>query len=113
MDLQPMVTRERARLDGADTVVVRNGTQVQVATRVVLSGQQIGYLATGWSLETLAQAVREETIRLALIVGGCVLAIVFLIQAVMAGRYVSRPIQRITGVMKQLAGGNQIGRAHV
>ena len=106
MDLQPVVTREKARLDGADTVVSRNGTQVQVATRVVLGGQQVGYLATGWSLDTLAQAVREETIRLALIVGGCVLVVVFLIQAVMAGRYVSRPIQRITGVMKQLAGGN-------
>ncbi len=105
-DLQAVVTREKSRMDGADTVTSRSGALVTVGTRVVLGGQPVGYLVTGWSLETLAEATREETIKLALIVGGCVLLVVFLTQALMAARYVSRPIQRITGVMKQLAGGN-------
>ena len=105
-DLRTVLTRERSRLDGAETVVVRQGTHVTIGTRVALGGQQVGYLMTGWSLETLAQTVREETLNLALLVGGCVLVVVFLIQAFMAARYVNRPIQRITRVMKQLASGD-------
>jgi methyl-accepting chemotaxis protein len=105
-DLRATLMRERARLDAAETVVSRKDTYVEVGTRVVLGGQHVGYLMTGWSLDALAESVREETLKLALIVGGCVLLVVFLTQALMAARYVGRPIQRITRVMNQLAGGD-------
>lgn len=105
-DFRAALTRDKARLDAAETVVSSRDTQVEVASRVVLGGQHVGYLMTGWSLESLAEAVREETLKLALLVGGFVLLAVFLTQAWMVARHVGGPIQRITGVMKQLAAGD-------
>jgi methyl-accepting chemotaxis protein len=105
-DIAALLRSEKARLDAAETVVVTKDTQVAVLSRVVLGGQNVGYLMTGWSLDTLAESLREETLKLAVMVGGLVLLVVFLTQAWMASRYVGGPVQRITRVMNQLAGGD-------
>lgn len=110
MSLKPALAREKARLDAGETVTSRKDNLVEVGSRVVLGGEQVGYLLTGWSLDGVAkaheQAIREQSMKLTLLIAGLVLLAVFATQAWMAGRYVSGPIQRITRVMNQLASGN-------
>ena len=110
MDLKGKIARLKARMDAGEQVVSRTDNLVEVGSRVVLGGETVGYLFTGWSLAGTArahdQAVREQSLTLSALIAGLVLFAVFVTQAMMAGRYVSRPIQRITKVMNVLAKGD-------
>jgi len=110
MDVKAIFAADKARMDAGETLVSRGNERVMVASRVVLGGQIVGYLMTGWSLEGVAkaheQALREQSMRLTALIAGIVLLAVFAIQALMARRYVSAPIQRMTRILNALAAGN-------
>lgn len=110
MSLKAALTREKAQIDAGETVASSKANLVEVGSRVILGGEHVGYLLTGWSLDGVAkaheEAIREQSLKLTLLIAGLVLLAVFATQAWMAGRYVTGPIRRITRVMNQLASGN-------